>query len=115
VSNTLLSFSRCLIVREESRKSENLCTRFATCQPNNMFIILIRPWEESRPSSRISGFLSSRRMPIDCVYIGGYVNKPGVCYIVFGAEGRQSGTSVPRERLYLRIGAFKLYLYVTDD
>jgi len=59
-----------------------------TCQPNNTFIILIRHREES-PSSRISGSLSSRRMLIaDDVYIGGYVNKPGVA-VVFGAEGRQ--------------------------
>jgi len=76
-----------------------------------MFIILMRHWEESRPSSRISGSLSSRHMLIDCacVYIGGYVNKLGVV-VVFGAEGLQSETSVLGERLYLRIGAFKLYL-----
>jgi len=55
-----------------------------------MFIILIRHWEESRPSSRISGLLSSRHILIDCVYIGGY--------------------SVLRERLYPRNGVFKLYL-----
>jgi len=40
-------------------------------------------------------------------YIGGYLNKPGVA-VVFGAEERQSETSVPRERLYLRIEVFKL-------
>jgi len=51
---------------ERSRKSENLYMRFGTCQPNNMFIILIKHWEESRSSSRISGLLSSRHMPIDC-------------------------------------------------
>jgi len=60
-----------------------------------MFIILIRHWEESRPSSRISGSLSSRHMLI-------------------GAEGRQSETSVLGERLYLRNGVFKLYLLRHD-
>jgi len=74
--------------------------RFGTCQSNNMFIILIRHCEESRPSSRISGLLSSRHMLIaDDVYIGGYVNKSGVAF-VFGAEERQSETSVLGERLY---------------
>jgi len=47
---------------------------------------------------------------ISIVYIGGYVNKPGVA-VVFGAEvRRQSETSVLGERLYLRNGVFKLYL-----
>jgi len=46
---------------------------------------------------------------ISYIYIGGYVNKPGVA-VVFGAEERQSETSVLRERLYLRIGVFILYL-----
>jgi len=43
------------------------------------------------------------------VYIGEYVNKPEAA-VAFGAEERQSETSVLRERLYLRIGVFKLYL-----
>jgi len=47
-----------LIVREDSQKSENVYIRFGMCLPNNMFIISIRHWKESRPSSRISGLLS---------------------------------------------------------
>jgi len=59
------------IVREILERScrERLCIRFGACQQNNVFIILIKHWEESRPSSRISGSLSSRHIPIDCVYI----------------------------------------------
>jgi len=98
--------------------------RFGTCQPNNMFIILIRHWEESRPSSRISGLLSNRHMLIDIyiymrmTYI--YAIYRRICKqtraVVFGAEGRQSETSVPGERLHLRNGVFKLRIYyVTDD
>jgi len=48
------------------------------------------------------------------IYIGGYVNKAGVA-VVFGAEERQSETSVLGERLYLVTECSNCIHYVTDD
>jgi len=70
-----------------------------------MFIILIRHWTAHDVYIYVY---------IRYVYIGGYVNKPGVT-VVFGAEERQSETSVLGERLYLRNGVFNgLYLLRHD-
>jgi len=99
-----------LIVRGDSRKSESLCIRFEACQPNNVFIIWVRHWEESRPSSRISGLLSCYHM-----LIGRWwrthrrmCKRPGIV-VGFESEG-ESETSVRKERSYLCYWVFKLYL-----
>jgi len=100
-----------------SKERESVYTVWSVPAEQRVYYIWVRHWEESRPSSWISGLLSCYHILIGRWWRTHWrmCKRPGVV-IGFGSEGWESETSVRKERSYLcYCSNFNCMYYVTDD